>query len=898
MRPYVIATVFLIGACGEKVILSDITADNGKLPASSNSTPANCSGLESGQTESRRMYLKDQVPFGETCLSEEQTRSCSNGVLSQWSGTFAQPECTVASRKPSDCISLGINFSGFDLTDSLEEWKGVSLENNIVHSGSTAGHWETLTIPMQLTRPLPSLPMADGISFWLHAAVDNQQEILARIISPGSNGDGDYYSKKFTVSRKGWQRFCLSFPFGRSMEPQGLENATKLEFHGSGWNIESRPDSDIVIDDLQLYTQAQSPTADTMRLVPNVDDVHPISTIPSFPEISLSRYTSGVITTQGSANSFVTAGKNQIAKETHKRMNTFLELQSSGYSIDSRVSGLLQEAERLRSLGQHEKANILKNNTEIFALAMSDNATTAVSRIRQLSLALRATTIEEEKTTFRNALIAQLSEVATWSPLQRPGWTLFSPSQRLPAGMSRDGVWLVHGSLMPELVIVLADLKSELPESLITQLKEFLEREVNQIKSDWEQRIPWYVKSNEARSNQWAMPSIGMLAGAMYLGTEYLDAYNLAVKNLVAFGRAQGESGSYSEGTAYSDMTLSRVLPVISLAVQGGDDRLARLSEFYKNHAAWRLRNLFPKGRNVEAFDNRSVFWNSTAFEISRLGKSLQPGFDLDAILHKVNSNPSFTGTFADIVFHLFPGPTSNGNLAPFHFYGNQQLLTWQTELASNDSNAIWIRGNSLNDSHFHRDGGHVSIFKSGQPLLIEAGSPDYGDPEYGIYASAAGHNVLQAGMPKGKNVRASCPIDVQTLDNNGGKISIECRDAYTGVHSWKRMVQWDDSKVTISDSAFLRTMASDTETWFLFHTAEDSPLSFARREEKEVLVTLPNSTSTIRFTSSTPFVVDDTPCKSVVMGKPTQPKTFRCIAVRPKSRTDSFKLFSSISLK
>lgn len=49
-----------------------------------------------GTVDERTRYLADEVPFGETCEAEMQTRTCSNGTWSAWSGTYTAETCVVA----------------------------------------------------------------------------------------------------------------------------------------------------------------------------------------------------------------------------------------------------------------------------------------------------------------------------------------------------------------------------------------------------------------------------------------------------------------------------------------------------------------------------------------------------------------------------------------------------------------------------------------------------------------------------------------------------------------------------------------------------------------------------------------------------------------------------------
>ncbi len=61
--------------------------------------PKSCGALASGESESRIRFKKAIVPFGETCNSsanaETQTRTCNDGALSQFTGSFTQVSCVV-----------------------------------------------------------------------------------------------------------------------------------------------------------------------------------------------------------------------------------------------------------------------------------------------------------------------------------------------------------------------------------------------------------------------------------------------------------------------------------------------------------------------------------------------------------------------------------------------------------------------------------------------------------------------------------------------------------------------------------------------------------------------------------------------------------------------------------
>jgi hypothetical protein len=59
--------------------------------------PLACSDPDAGHgtTDVRSRYATPSVPFGQSCQSEEQTRTCGNGAWSEWTGSFLHETCAV-----------------------------------------------------------------------------------------------------------------------------------------------------------------------------------------------------------------------------------------------------------------------------------------------------------------------------------------------------------------------------------------------------------------------------------------------------------------------------------------------------------------------------------------------------------------------------------------------------------------------------------------------------------------------------------------------------------------------------------------------------------------------------------------------------------------------------------
>jgi len=76
--------------------------------------PADCGGTAHGGVESRLRYKDGSVAFGSICVSEMQTRVCSNGTFSTWSGNYENyacsvQECTTGTLQTRSC---GLNNRG------------------------------------------------------------------------------------------------------------------------------------------------------------------------------------------------------------------------------------------------------------------------------------------------------------------------------------------------------------------------------------------------------------------------------------------------------------------------------------------------------------------------------------------------------------------------------------------------------------------------------------------------------------------------------------------------------------------------------------------------------------------------------------------------------------------
>lgn len=125
------------------------------------SAPLNCGSVNHGQTESRTRYQSSTVAFGSTCASEVQTRTCTNGVLSNFSGSYSFDACQVLPQQNT-----------FTLARSVLENRCLSCHTGAttnwgVTAGATQEQWLTQT-PTGLI--VPSLAANSRVvTFMVHA---------------------------------------------------------------------------------------------------------------------------------------------------------------------------------------------------------------------------------------------------------------------------------------------------------------------------------------------------------------------------------------------------------------------------------------------------------------------------------------------------------------------------------------------------------------------------------------------------------------------------------------------------------------------------------------------------------------------------------------------------------
>jgi len=462
---------------------------------------------------------------------------------------------------------------------------------------------------------------------------------------------------------------------------------------------------------------------------------------------------------------------------------------------------------------------------EPFAFAMSDfmAARNLAEELPLLAAAFRLT----GETAFRDRVAAQLTEMAHWSPLQRPGWSLVT--LRLPAD-GRDGNWLGTGCG----VRAITDCLHLMPEDsvdapLVQQLHGLLEREIAGVVDDWKTQRPWFVRGKQNPiSNQWVLPTEGLIEACLFLGVdEHREAYELGVRNMLLALNAHGSQGEFEEGFGYASFTLASMLHAGQAMAVAGDRRVMD-HPYLQNFPTWYVHHLQPGDMTINCFDAGPGY---NAAERARPLLSLLVAC-LDSPVAKWALANQVAGPTRDVPGLIARSRRRGGALKPpplFASYEHATRVNWRSSWRD-DATGVWVRGGHRLDQHDHQDRGHVNFIWRGRPILIEAGTPDYGNRLMPVeYSSGMGHNVLQLGtnsptgpaapgkafaLPGWQKPHAVAPISVQRLDAKGGDVTVSGESGYDQLTRWRRQVQWRTSRLTVTDDVAL---AGGRQNFILF---------------------------------------------------------------------------------
>lgn len=461
----------------------------------------------------------------------------------------------------------------------------------------------------------------------------------------------------------------------------------------------------------------------------------------------------------------------------------------------------------------------------IFALAMSDHGTNQLLAKELPMLAAAARLSGDSKMLGR--VRDQLEEMAAWSPLQRPGWCAFG--DRLPPD-GKDGNWLATGTGVRAIADTLEILgRDALPPAIVARLDQLLAAEIVSIVDDWAARRPWFVHDNVPLTNQWVLPTEGLIRACLTLGRErHKAAYETGVANLFAHLNFHGPQGAFEEGLHYADFTVTSLLAAARAMALSGDRR-AIVHPFLRRFPVWALHHFQPGGYFINAFDAFSAARGNQSLlkgMLALAGITLESRAALWA-LDRLAGGPD--DSLAGLLSRILPRAGGHSEkIKPYAAYARAPRVNWRSDW-SNRASGVWIRGGDCFDFHDHQDRGHVNFILAGKPVFIEAGTPAYHNPRLAVdYASGRGHNVLQLdatpppqdysrrSTPSGwQKVGALAPITVKRLDPRGGEVVVDGTAGYDGLKQWRRRVVWNVRQLTVDDVV---ETAAPREVLFRWH--------------------------------------------------------------------------------
>ena len=85
------------------------------------------------ETQTRTRFAAASVPAGQTCVSQQQTRTCNSGQWSSWTGTYVHEACAPANPTTTTVSCLLTNP-----VTQCSQWTGEDV-GNIQCPGGTLG---------------------------------------------------------------------------------------------------------------------------------------------------------------------------------------------------------------------------------------------------------------------------------------------------------------------------------------------------------------------------------------------------------------------------------------------------------------------------------------------------------------------------------------------------------------------------------------------------------------------------------------------------------------------------------------------------------------------------------------------------------------------------------------
>ena len=556
---------------------------------------------------------------------------------------------------------------------------------------------------------------------------------------------------------------------------------------------------------------------------------------------------------------------------------------------------------------------------EVFALARSDAMALSVI-VRETSDVAAAYAMTGSRP-YLDRLLAQLDELSTWDPLQRPGWSSFNTGKLPPPG--GDGVWLATGRGIQACIDSLDLLPPDsVPAELRAKIVAMMKREIVRIEADWRAGRPWYVNGDAVYSNQWAFPMAGLVDASLWLnggrvpgpGSPYAGAYEFGVTNLLRTLDSQGKQGEFVEGPVYAVATMGVLLSPADFCARAGDRRLID-HPFLKNFPIWQAHLLQPGGYVLNAFDcgfgARGGLRHFAAIysDLAVMLRSPEALWVVKRFARQGGTEDSINGVIA---LALPDAEARQPTL--FASYPKTTRVNWRSNWNDDDiASGFWMRGGDATDRHDHMDRGHVNFIVDGRAILIEAGTPGYGDPQlFPFYRSVAGHNVLQVGdfdpatataaqfdtggQPLDRTHREA-PLTVIRLDAAGGEASADMSAVYPAVKKWVRHVKWSARTLVVRDEVQLKSADIALFRWHLGSPVKDVRWSGGMIKKEDVELTPGRLTApgySITYSSDRPLTGRLETMPDVTLGNQSEHHT---LVVRSANPVTSLTLTTTVQV-
>ncbi|MBI4559036.1 MAG: heparinase II/III family protein [Candidatus Hydrogenedentes bacterium] len=598
----------------------------------------------------------------------------------------------------------------------------------------------------------------------------------------------------------------------------------------------------------------------------------------------------------------------------------------SNAALDAVRANLVESAEGAAALPIYRRARTLaevgQNRTwldgrseslepeirEQFALAMSDFG--ACSGLAEELPGIAAGFRLTKDPALRDRIVVQLEEMATWSPLQRPGWTLYTPGHRLPPD-GKDGNCVATGLG----VRAIGDTFELLPEGtlnveLASRLHKLLEVEIAGVTDDWKTKRSWFIKTDNPNTNQWVLPTEGLVRACLILGVDrHREEYELGVSNLLRALDAHGPHGEFEEGFGYARFTVTSMLHTArAMAIAG--DRRAIDHPFLKHFPTWFVHHFQPGDMVINCFDAGAAHGAAKAARPFLSLATMCTGSPVArwALANQVGGpSDDLAGLAARALEPV--GPEAAPPL--FAVYERAARVNWRDNWDSN-ATGVWVRGGHPLDQHDHQDRGHVNYISRGRPILVEAGTPSYSHKLMMThYSSGVGHNVLQLGTeepdasaPPGRLVThpgwqksgGVAPVTITHLDNDGGEVTLDGKACYDGIARWDRNVLWNAQSMTVTDDVALAEGVTNV-VLLRWHLGTENEVAITG-DAKSYTVTWPDARITL--TTNEPLNVKQVKLPDNTLAGHTgdeDPKNFHtCLVVQTHALVSALRLTTQVN--